>query len=171
MQIELKRIQRDVSEVGITFVYVTHDQDEALSMSDRLAVFNEGRIEQVGTPAQVYERPANVFAAGFVGVSNVLERDGRQFTVRPEKIRLLVGDAGADGLVVEAGTVQDTSYMGAATRYEIALERGGSLIVTQQNLETSHDEARRLHGQRVRVGWREQQTVAITGSTPHEEDA
>jgi putative spermidine/putrescine transport system ATP-binding protein len=168
MQRELKRIQR---EVGITFVYVTHDQDEALSMSDRLAVFNEGRIEQVGTPAEVYERPANVFVAGFVGVSNVLERDGRRFTVRPEKIRLLVGDAGADGLVVEAGTVQDTSYTGAATRYEIALERGGQLIVTQQNLETSHDEARQLRGQRVRVGWREQQTVAITGSTPHEEDA
>ena len=82
---ELKRIQR---EVGITFVYVTHDQDEALSMSDRLAVFNEGRIEQVGTPAEVYERPANVFVAGFVGVSNVLERDGRRFTVRPEKIRI-----------------------------------------------------------------------------------
>jgi putative spermidine/putrescine transport system ATP-binding protein len=168
MQVELKRIQR---EVGITFVYVTHDQDEALSMSDRLAVFDLGRIEQVGTPAEVYERPANVFVAGFVGVSNVLERDGRQFTVRPEKVRLILDDAAADGLVVEAGTVQDTSYTGAATRYEIALERGGSLIVTQQNLETSHDEARRLRGQQVRVGWREQQTVAITGSTPHEEDA
>jgi putative spermidine/putrescine transport system ATP-binding protein len=140
-------------------------------MSDRLAVFDEGRVEQVGTPAEVYERPANVFVAGFVGVSNVLERDGRRFTVRPEKIRLLLGDTPADGLVVEAGTVEDTSYTGAATRYEIALERGGSLIVTQQNLETSHDEARRLRGQRVRVGWREQQTVAIAGATPHEEDA
>jgi putative spermidine/putrescine transport system ATP-binding protein len=168
MQRELKRIQR---EVGITFVYVTHDQDEALSMSDRLAVFDQGRIEQVGTPAEVYERPANVFVAGFVGVSNVLERDGRRFTVRPEKIRLLLDDAAADGLVVEAGTVQDTSYTGAATRYEIALERGGSLIVTQQNLETSHDEARRLRGRRVRVGWREQQTVAIADATPHEENA
>ena len=168
MQRELKRIQR---EVGITFVYVTHDQDEALSMSDRLAVFNEGRIEQAGTPAEVYERPANVFVAGFVGVSNVLERDGRQFTVRPEKIRLLLlDDASPDGLVVESGTVLDTSYTGAATRYEIALERGGQLIVTQQNLETSHDEARQLRGQRVRVGWREQQTVAIAGATPLQED-
>src|SRR5207245_6477662 len=89
MQIELKRIQREVSEVGITFVYVTHDQEEALTMSDRLAVFNEGRIEQIGTPAEVYERPATEFVAGFVGVSNVLERDGRRFTVRPEKIHLL----------------------------------------------------------------------------------
>ncbi|MDA0166495.1 ABC transporter ATP-binding protein [Solirubrobacter ginsenosidimutans] len=158
MQRELKRIQR---EVGITFVYVTHDQDEALSMSDRLAVFNEGRLEQVGTPAEVYERPANVFVAGFVGVSNVLEREGGRFTVRPEKIRLLLGDADADGLVVESGTVLDTGYTGAATRYEIELERGGLLIVTQQNLETSHDEARQLRGQRVRVGWREQQMVAI----------
>ncbi|HEY6889428.1 MAG TPA: ABC transporter ATP-binding protein [Solirubrobacter sp.] len=161
MQRELKRIQR---EVGITFVYVTHDQDEALSMSDRLAVFNEGRLEQVGTPAEVYERPANVFVAGFVGVSNVLEREAGRFTVRPEKIRLLLEDddaAASDGLVVEAGTVLDTSYTGAATRYEIELERGGLLIVTQQNLETSHDEARQLRGQRVRVGWREQQMVAI----------
>jgi putative spermidine/putrescine transport system ATP-binding protein len=167
MQRELKRIQR---EVGITFVYVTHDQDEALSMSDRLAIFNEGRIEQAGTPAEVYERPANVFVAGFVGVSNVIERDGRQFTVRPEKVRLLLEDASPDGLVVESGTVLDTSYTGAATRYEIALERGGELIVTQQNLETSHDEARQLRGQRVRVGWREQQTVAIAGVTPLQED-
>ena len=86
LQVELKRIQQ---ELGLTFVYVTHDQEEALTMSDRLAVFNEGRIEQVGAPAEVYEHPASEFIAGFVGVSNVLERDGRRFTVRPEKIRLL----------------------------------------------------------------------------------
>ena len=89
MQIELKRIQREVSAEGMTFVYVTHDQEEALTMSDRLAVFNEGRIEQVGPPREVYERPATEFVAGFVGVSNVLEREGRRFTIRPEKIRLL----------------------------------------------------------------------------------
>ena len=86
MQIELKRIQQ---EVGITFIYVTHDQDEALTMSDRIAVFSHGRIDQVGTPVEVYEHPATEFVAGFVGVSNMLERDGRRFTVRPEKIRLL----------------------------------------------------------------------------------
>src|SRR5436190_5327701 len=86
MQVELKRIQR---EVGITFVYVTHDQEEALTMSDRLAVFDAGRIVQVGQPAEVYERPSTEFVAGFVGVSNMLERDGRRFTVRPEKIRIL----------------------------------------------------------------------------------
>ena len=91
MQVELKRIQ---GEVGITFVYVTHDQEEALTMSDRLAVFDDGKIVQVGAPAEVYERPATEFVAGFVGVSNLLERDGRRFTVRPEKIRILDdGDA------------------------------------------------------------------------------
>ena len=86
MQIELKSIQ---GEVGITFVYVTHDQEEALTMSDRIAVFNDGKIEQVGAPADVYEHPENDFVAGFVGVSNVLERDGKRFTVRPEKVQIL----------------------------------------------------------------------------------
>ena len=90
MQVELKRIQQ---EVGITFVYVTHDQEEALTMSDRLAVFNDGRIEQIGAPAEVYEHPRSEFIAGFVGVSNVLERGGRRFTIRPEKVRLLDGAA------------------------------------------------------------------------------
>ena len=94
MQVELKQIQH---EVGITFVYVTHDQEEALTMSDRIAVFNEGRIEQVGTPAEVYEAPATPFVAGFVGVSNVLERDGATFTVRPEKVRLLEPGEPTDG--------------------------------------------------------------------------
>jgi putative spermidine/putrescine transport system ATP-binding protein len=93
MQIELKDIQQ---EVGLTFIYVTHDQDEALTMSDRLAVFNHGRIEQIGSPAEVYERPATGFVAGFVGVSNVLEGDvanaiaddPHPFTIRPEKISI-----------------------------------------------------------------------------------
>ena len=86
MQVELKSIQ---GEVGITFVYVTHDQDEALTMSDRIAVFNEGRIEQVSPPVELYEQPATEFVAGFVGVSNLLERDGARFTIRPEKIQLV----------------------------------------------------------------------------------
>ena len=92
MQIELKSIQR---EVGITFVYVTHDQEEALTMSDRLAVFNHGKIEQIGPPAEVYEHPQSEFIAGFVGVSNVIERDGRRYTVRPEKINLLMNGEAA----------------------------------------------------------------------------
>ena len=86
MQHELRTLQGDV---GITFIYVTHDQEEALTMSDRLAVFNDGRVEQVGAPADVYERPVNEFVAGFVGVSNVVERDGTRFTIRPEKVRML----------------------------------------------------------------------------------
>ncbi len=171
MQVELKGIQRDV---GITFVYVTHDQDEALSMSDRLAVFNEGRIEQVGTPAEVYERPTSEFVAGFVGVSNVLERGGRRFTIRPEKVRMLTEGEPADGLETEGGTVLDVSYVGQSTRYEVELDSGGTLLVVRQNLETSHDEARDLSGRRVRVGWRPEQTFAIDTqqeNEPPEEEA
>jgi putative spermidine/putrescine transport system ATP-binding protein len=150
MQTELKSIQR---EVGITFVYVTHDQEEALTMSDRLAVFDAGRIVQVGTPAEVYERPATAFVAGFVGVSNVLERDGRRFTVRPEKIRLLDEGAADDRLRVESGTVADVAYAGMITRYRVALDAGGELQVVRQNLETSSAEALEAAGRKVRVGW------------------
>jgi putative spermidine/putrescine transport system ATP-binding protein len=158
MQIELKRIQ---GEVGITFVYVTHDQEEALTMSDRLAVFNEGRIEQVGTPAGVYEHPANAFVAGFVGISNLLERDGRRITVRPEKIRILGEDERTDGLYVERGTIRDVAYVGMVTRYTVALEGGGVLQVVRQNLETSSQEALELGGREVRVGWRDEQSQAV----------
>jgi len=155
MQVELKRIQGDV---GITFVYVTHDQEEALTMSDRLAVFNRGRIEQVGPPAEVYERPANAFVAGFVGVSNLLERGGRRFTIRPEKVQL---DPAGDGLHVEEGRVVDVLYAGMVTRYVVDLDAGGSLQVVRQNLETSSVEALEQKGRRVRIGWREAHTFAI----------
>jgi putative spermidine/putrescine transport system ATP-binding protein len=166
MQVELKRIQ---GEVGITFVYVTHDQEEALTMSDRLAVFSAGRIEQVGTPADVYEHPANEFVAGFVGVSNVVERDGRRFTIRPEKVRLLGEGETADGLHVEAGTVEDVAYVGMVTRYLVALDAGGELQVVRQNLETSSQEAQELRGRRVRVAWRAEQTSAIDEEQSREE--
>src|SRR4051794_6106734 len=156
MQVELKRIQQ---EVGITFVYVTHDQEEALTMSDRLAVFNDGRIEQVGAPAEVYEHPASEFIAGFVGVSNVLERGGRRFTIRPEKIRLL--DGPQDSLHTESGVVRDVAYVGMVTRYLVALERGGELQVVRQNLETSSTEALEQQGRAVTVGWSEEHTYAI----------
>ena len=158
MQGELKRIQ---GEVGITFVYVTHDQEEALTMSDRLAVFNAGRIEQVGAPAEVYERPANAFVAGFVGVSNLVERDGRRFAVRPEKVRLLEAGEPADGLRVEEGTVRDVAYVGMVTRVVVALDAGGELQVVRQNLETSSAQALELRGRRVRLGWREEQTFTV----------
>jgi putative spermidine/putrescine transport system ATP-binding protein len=157
MQIELKRIQREVSEVGITFVYVTHDQEEALTMSDRLAVFSEGRIEQIGTPADVYERPASEFVAGFVGVSNVLERDGRKFTVRPEKIQMHFDEAGNG----ELGRIKDVVYVGMFTRYIVELDSGGELTVVRQNLETSSQEALESRGRRVRLEWRPEHTFEI----------
>ncbi len=157
MQIELKRIQREVSDVGITFVYVTHDQEEALTMSDRLAVFNEGRVEQIGAPAEVYERPATEFVAGFVGVSNVLERDGRKFTVRPEKIRMHFEEV-RDG---EPGRIRDVVYVGMFTRYIVELDSGGELTVVRQNLETSSQDALEARGRRVRLEWRPEHTFEI----------
>jgi putative spermidine/putrescine transport system ATP-binding protein len=157
MQIELKRIQRAVSEVGITFVYVTHDQEEALTMSDRLAVFNEGRIEQIGAPADVYERPSTEFVAGFVGVSNVLERDGRKFTVRPEKIHMHFDETGSG----ELGRIRDVVYLGMFTSYIVKLDSGGELTVVMQNLETSSLEALESRGRRVRLEWRPEHTFVI----------
>src|ERR1043166_9186285 len=130
MQLFLKTLQQDLE---ITFLYVTHDQQEALTMSDRLAVFNEGHIEQLGTPAEVYEHPATEFVAGFVGVSNVLERDGRRFTIRPEKIRM--GTEPEPGAHSEGGLVRDVIYAGMITRFVVELDSGGELVVVRQNLE------------------------------------
>jgi putative spermidine/putrescine transport system ATP-binding protein len=157
MQIELKRIQREVSDVGITFVYVTHDQEEALTMSDRLAVFNDGRIEQIGAPADVYEHPASEFVAGFIGISNVLERDGRKFTVRPEKIEMRF-DADGRG---EPGRVRDVVYVGMFTRYVVELDSGGELTVVRQNLEASSADALESRGRRVRLEWRPEHTFEM----------
>ncbi len=158
LQIELKQIQR---EVGITFVYVTHDQEEALTMSDRIAVFNEGLIEQVGEPESVYERPSNAFVAGFVGVSNVIHRDGGSFTVRPEKVRMIAPGEATDGLVVEDGTIADVSYAGMVTRFHVELDGGDRLQVARQNLEQTSHEDEAMRGQRVKVGWRREHTVAV----------
>jgi putative spermidine/putrescine transport system ATP-binding protein len=151
LQVELKGIQQ---ELGITFIYVTHDQEEALTMSDRLAVFNEGRIEQLGAPAEVYEHPASEFIAGFVGVSNMLERGGRRFTVRPEKIRLLGdGESPEPGAVVEDGRIANVVYVGAITRYHLELDAGGELTVVSQNLERGSSEVQERQGRRVRASW------------------
>ena len=182
MQIELKEIQ---GEVRLTFIYVTHDQEEALTMSDRLAVFNRGRIEQVGSPADVYERPATGFVAGFVGVSNVLEGetaaaiagDPHPFTIRPEKISMHELDAPVDGDSCTAtGHVREVVYLGAATRYIVELDRGGSLVVMQQNLATSSMEALQVRGKAVRLIWRrsnnrpvEAPAGALEGSMDQEE--
>jgi putative spermidine/putrescine transport system ATP-binding protein len=142
---------------------VTHDQDEALTMSDRIAVFHDGRIEQIGTPEGIYEKPDNAFVAGFVGVSNLLERDGRRITVRPEKIFLVENGAAPKGLHVEEGTIKDVSYAGMVTRYLVELEAGGELQVVRQNLETTSDEAQAQRGRKVKIGWRADQTVAVEG--------
>ena len=130
-------------------------------MSDRIAVFNEGRVEQVGAPAEIYERPATRFVTGFVGVSNVLERDGRRFTVRPEKIRLLEPDEDGAGLHTERGVIRDVAYAGMVTRYLVQLDDGGELQVVRQNLETSSAEALEQRGREVTVGWRPEHTVAV----------
>jgi putative spermidine/putrescine transport system ATP-binding protein len=162
MQLELKAIQ---GEVGITFVYVTHDQDEALTMSDRIAVFNDGRVEQVSPPVELYERPRNEFVAGFVGVSNLLERDGERFTIRPEKVQLLDPAAQADGLRTERGRIADVSYAGMVTRYTVALDAGGELLLIRQNVEDTSLDAASERGKEVLVGWRPEQAVAVRGQT------
>jgi putative spermidine/putrescine transport system ATP-binding protein len=160
MQVFLKELQR---ELGITFVYVTHDQEEALTMSDRLAVFANGRIEQIGAPADVYEHPQSEFVAGFVGVSNVLERGGRRFTIRPEKIHMVEEGASLpSGDQMEAGRIREVVYVGMLTRYVVELDSGGELAVVRQNLETSSQEALEARGRRVRLGWRPEHTFEIT---------
>jgi putative spermidine/putrescine transport system ATP-binding protein len=170
MQIELKAIQQ---EVGITFIYVTHDQGEALTMSDRLAVFNHGRIEQVGAPAEVYERPATPFVAGFVGTSNLIRGEvaervvGRPgtFTVRPEKIRVTGPEdqPGADESS-SLGTISKVVYLGPETRLIVELEGGTNLVVMQQNLTTESSEALALEGKTVRLTWKRVHNLALAAA-------
>ena len=158
MQIELKQIQK---EVGITFVYVTHDQEEALTMSDRLAVMANGEIEQIGSPVEVYERPATEFVAGFIGISNVLLRDGVRFVVRPEKIRMLAeGEQPAGGMTVESGQVEEVIYVGMSTRYVVRLDRGEQLVAVRQNMDAIGD-ARRFEGRPVRLAWTPDNTFVL----------
>ncbi|MCO8276551.1 ABC transporter ATP-binding protein [Actinoplanes sp. TRM 88003] len=157
MQVELKQIQRDV---GITFVFVTHDQDEALTMSDRVAVFDAGRIAQVGTPEAVYEQPATPFVAGFVGTSNLLTgaaarsltgRDGT-FSVRPEKITI-----GAEGA---PGTVSEVIYAGPVTRFVVDLDAGARMVVVEQNRRTGKAQ----RGERVQLTWQQEHVIEIGGN-------
>jgi putative spermidine/putrescine transport system ATP-binding protein len=167
MQVELKTIQ---GEVEITFVYVTHDQDEALTMSDRIAVFNQGRIEQVSPPRELYEHPVNEFVAGFVGVSNVIERDGERITIRPEKIFLLDAGAAGDGLRSERGRVTEVAYAGMVTRFTVALDAGGTLQLVRQNVEGASGSAPE-QGEEVLVGWRPEHAAAVHGESNKEEVA
>jgi len=159
MQVELKSIQQ---RVGVTFIFVTHDQEEALTMSDRIAVFNEGRIIQVGTPADVYERPASPFVAGFVGTSNLISGDlartltgnEQMFSVRPEKIHLgsKKDKPGGDMISVD-GVVREVVYLGLFTRYHVEIEGGVELLVVQQNLKSTSMDVLSVKGQTVRLHW------------------
>ncbi|MGW3169343.1 ABC transporter ATP-binding protein [Streptomyces sp. NPDC001153] len=168
MQVELKAIQR---EVGITFVFVTHDQEEALTMSDRIAVFDQGRIAQVGTPAEIYERPATPFVASFVGTSNLLDGEVAHrivgtpgtYNIRPEKIRVLKESAEADEPehATATGTVAEVVYLGDATRFLVDLDGGGRLTALQQNLETSSEDVAAYRGTRVRLTWHRRHAVRL----------
>jgi putative spermidine/putrescine transport system ATP-binding protein len=170
MQIELKMIQ---AQVGITFIYVTHDQEEALTMSNRLAVFNGGLVEQVGSPADVYEHPATPFVAGFVGTSNLLRGEAALailgtegvYTVRPEKIRIAdPSDVPGSDEHSALGRVREVVYLGSDTRYVVTLDAGSELVVTQQNLQTSSMEALAAQGRPVRLAWKRHHVLALSGA-------
>jgi putative spermidine/putrescine transport system ATP-binding protein len=175
MQVELKAIQRDV---GITFLFVTHDQEEALTMSDRIAVFSQGRIEQVGTAREVYEQPASEFVAGFVGTSNLLSGEVAQAvlgdpaaaSVRPEKLRVAPVGAGAPGEVTAEGAVTEVVYTGVATRVIVRLDAGADLTVLVQNTGAGGD-AVPDRGDRVRVGFAREHVYRVTGGGPSTYDS
>jgi putative spermidine/putrescine transport system ATP-binding protein len=165
MQLELKRIQK---EVGITFIYVTHDQEEALTMSDRVAVMASGSIEQIGSPVELYERPATEFVAGFIGISNLLTRGGVRFVVRPEKLRMLLENESAEpGMAVEPGVVEQVIYVGQATRYNVRLDRGEQLVAVRQNTDAA-DEALHYEGRRIRLAWGPEHTYVLDQQQPPE---
>jgi putative spermidine/putrescine transport system ATP-binding protein len=159
MQVELKSIQE---RVGITFIFVTHDQEEALTMSDRIAVFNEGRIQQVGTPSEIYERPASAFVAGFVGTSNLVSGEiarrltgsDEMFSIRPEKIHLDTtnSEPSKDMLCID-GVIRDVVYLGLFTRYLVEIEDGSDIVVIEQNLKTTSMDVLAARGQKVRLHW------------------
>jgi putative spermidine/putrescine transport system ATP-binding protein len=172
MQVELKAIQR---EVGITFLFVTHDQGEAMTMSDRIAVFNRGRVEQVGSPAEIYERPATAFVAGFVGTANLLSGPVAQellgsaglFSVRPERIRLVIPPATLDADITAAGTLADAVYAGPETRYTVDLDAGGQIVVARPNVGAGPDGEPNV-GDRVLLGWRRDHVSHIPDDASHD---
>lgn len=173
MQSELKKLQR---QLGITFIFVTHDQTEALSMSDRVAVFNKGRIEQVDTPRNLYMNPATRFVAEFVGTSNVLGGQLAQylngtpqaFSIRPEHIRFSSGPVATDELQV-SGLLHDIQYQGSATRYELTLDNGQTLSLSQANNQWLDSSAQYQVGQRLQVCWpRRAMTLLHETVTPGE---
>ena len=169
MQVELKTIQK---RVGITFIFVTHDQEEALTMSDRIAVFNEGKIQQVGTPSDVYEKPASPFVAGFVGTSNLISGEiakritgsEEMFSIRPEKIYLdsINTEPGKDMFCID-GVVRDVVYLGLFTRYLVEIDDGSDLVVIVQNLKTTSMDVLSARGQKVRLYWHKDHISRVGG--------
>jgi spermidine/putrescine transport system ATP-binding protein len=156
MQVELKGIQR---EVGITFLYVTHDQEEALAMSDRIAVMDAGEVRQCGTPEEVYERPDGPFVAGFIGISNLLPGpDGSQISIRPEKIWL--GEL-EDGMDSVEGTIVERVYVGTTTQVIVELSRGVRLIALEQNTARASSDDRWEIGERVTLGWHPEHALVL----------
>ncbi len=175
MQIELKQIQR---KVGITFIYVTHDQEEALTMSDRIAVMNEGEVQQQGTPEEIYEQPANAFVAGFIGISNLIPgqvedhgvrlRSGQLVPaqldpaigageevfvcVRPEKLQLRT-NGGETGRINVEGTVVETVYLGTATQFLIEVAPEVRVVAIQNNVHTATHDDRPQQGSKLTIGW------------------
>jgi putative spermidine/putrescine transport system ATP-binding protein len=174
MQVELKQIQRDL---GITFIFVTHDQEEALTLSDRIAVFNDGRIEQLGTPAELYERPESRFVADFVGTSNLFD-DARsrallgrtgEHSVRPEKLTVGTAPRDGDGVRNAPGTVVEAIYLGSGIRLVVDLDAGTRVTVLEQNdRNRAHDDER---GDRVVVSWHDADVVALAASDALPADA
>lgn len=169
MQVELKAIQK---RIGITFIFVTHDQEEALTMSDRIAVFNQGKVEQIGTPAEIYEHPATSFVAGFVGVSNLVSGEvanritgsPKMFSIRPEKIHMASQqEQPTPEMFCADGRVRDVVYLGLYTRYLVELEGGGDLVVVEQNLKTTSMDVITARGQKVRLLWQKEHVRYVGG--------
>ena len=171
MQVELKAIQRSV---GITFVFVTHDQEEALTLSDRIVVFDAGRVQQVGSPADVYERPATEFVAGFVGTSNLLRPTAARailgheglVSIRPEKIAVRAEDEPIpDGAHGARGVVAEVVYLGSGTRFVVDLDVGGRLVALQQNVHTASTDDTAVRGRRVVLTWHRDHEVEVPDGT------
>jgi putative spermidine/putrescine transport system ATP-binding protein len=169
MQTELKAIQK---RVGITFIFVTHDQEEAITMSDRIAVFNNGKIEQVGSPSDIYERPASAFVAGFVGTSNLvggevakrLTGSEQTFSVRPEKIHIgSLNDKPIKNMVALDGIVRDVVYLGLYTRYLVEVDGSVDLVVIEQNLKSTSMDVLSARGQKVRLSWHKDHISHVGG--------
>lgn len=167
MQVELKAIQR---ESQITFIFVTHDQEEAMRMSDRIAVFNAGKIEQIGTPREVYERPATAFVSGFLGGSNLLSpadaaqivKQNQLVNIRPEKISItsLGSPVSGDEQSVE-GTIVETAYLGANTLFVLEVSGGIRMIATKVNEELPGQTTGFAAGDRVLAKWKKDHVTSI----------